>query len=165
MYSKDVAMDGSEAIEVNRETLKRIAATLLALAMLAERASGMSRPVRCLVLWILRTAEAIAREFVTEVTQSPQHSSVEFALAFMRSGDSSADAVCLALRFRAMARALDDLSPKTLPVWCVLNNRLDTYNRRLALHRDKAQCRPCFSRKSWNPVRRTRCAHADPLRL
>jgi hypothetical protein len=43
------------------KVLRRIAAILLALAALAERASRRSGPVRCLVLWILRAADAAAR--------------------------------------------------------------------------------------------------------
>ena len=43
----------------------RIAAILLALADLAERAAGASRSVRYQVLWALRQADDVAREFVT----------------------------------------------------------------------------------------------------
>ena len=48
------------------EMLRRIAAILLALATVAERAADRSRPVRWLVLWALHRAEAFASEFVAE---------------------------------------------------------------------------------------------------
>ena len=53
-------LDGSAEID----RLKRIVALLLALAGLAERAAAVSRPVRRVVLCILRRAEAVARPFV-----------------------------------------------------------------------------------------------------
>ena len=43
--------------------LKRIVAVLFALAGLAERLTGLPRPVRAFVLLILRPAEAVARRF------------------------------------------------------------------------------------------------------
>ena len=53
-------------MEWNAETdmLKRIIALLFALAGLADRAGARSRPVRCLVLGILRPAEAVAQASV-----------------------------------------------------------------------------------------------------
>ena len=48
----------------DRGTLRGIAATLLTLALVAERAAGRSFPVRFLVLAILGRAEAIGRAFV-----------------------------------------------------------------------------------------------------
>ena len=83
-------------------TLSRIAATLIAFAVLAERVAGRSYPVRCLVLFILRQAEAVAREFVVEAMQAPRP-------AFVRTPpipNSPADAIGLASRFRALAAAL-----------------------------------------------------------
>ncbi|KAB2922582.1 MAG: hypothetical protein F9K25_19250, partial [Candidatus Contendobacter sp.] len=52
----------------DRGTLKGIAATLLALAFLAERAAGRSLPVRFVVLAILGRAEKIARAFAARET-------------------------------------------------------------------------------------------------
>ena len=48
----------------DKGTLNGIAATLLSLAFLAERAAGRSLPVRFVVLAILGQAERIARAFV-----------------------------------------------------------------------------------------------------
>ena len=59
-------MDWNSAIEDNRRMLKRIVALLFALAGLAERLSGLPRPIRAFVLRILRSAEAVARDFVIE---------------------------------------------------------------------------------------------------
>jgi hypothetical protein len=52
-------------IETDRNVLMRIAAILLALADLAERAAGASRPVRYQVLSALRQADEVVSEFVT----------------------------------------------------------------------------------------------------
>ncbi|HEY5819461.1 MAG TPA: hypothetical protein VIU14_13905 [Mesorhizobium sp.] len=98
-------MDWNLANEKDRGALQRIVAMCLALAALAERASSLSGPVRCLLLWILRPAESAAREFVMELMQAPLPANAEFAA--VRSGDSSSDAKRLALCFQAMARALD----------------------------------------------------------
>ena len=49
------------------EMLRRTAAILLALAVIAERAANRSRPVRWLVLWILQRAEAVASAYVAEI--------------------------------------------------------------------------------------------------
>ncbi|CAG0975612.1 MAG: hypothetical protein F9K19_22270 [Rhizobiaceae bacterium] len=52
----------------DRRTFRGIAATLLVLALLAERAAVRSFPVRFVVLAILWRAEAIARAFVVKAT-------------------------------------------------------------------------------------------------
>jgi len=75
-------------------------ATLIALAVLAERASVRSLPVRWLVLLFLRHAEAVAREFVVETTQTQR-----FARVLPIEGNP-ADAMLLAARFRALAAAI-----------------------------------------------------------
>ena len=58
-------MDWTAEIRNDRNVLMRIAAILLALADLAERAAGASRPVRYQVLWALRQADEVVSEFVT----------------------------------------------------------------------------------------------------
>jgi hypothetical protein len=59
-------MNGKAEIETERDGLKRIVALLFSFAGLAERAAGRSYPVRCLVLWLLRRAEIIARDWIAE---------------------------------------------------------------------------------------------------
>lgn len=96
-------------IRHTQDALRRIVAMLLALAALAERVGTLSHPVRCLVLWILRPAETAAREFATEMTPVfAEHA------ANVRNGNSAADAMRIALQFRAIAQALDDLTRKAL---------------------------------------------------
>ena len=102
------------------EALRRIVAMLLALAALAERVSSLSHPVRCLVLWILRPAEAAAREFATEIT----HVFAEHA-ATVGNGDSPADAMRIASQFRLIAQALDDLTRKALRFAQACRSRLE----------------------------------------
>ena len=58
-------MDWTAGIGTNRSVLMRIAAILLALADLAERAASASRSVRYQVLWALRQADEVASAFVT----------------------------------------------------------------------------------------------------
>jgi hypothetical protein len=59
-------MDWNAQIGRELRELDGIAAILLSLAGLAERAIGAPLPVRWLVLWFLRQAEAVATEFVAE---------------------------------------------------------------------------------------------------
>ena len=82
------------------QTLRRIIATLVALASLADRAAGLPFPLRWFVLSILRPAEAVAREFVIEETQWPW---LDEPLELQ---NGPADATILALRFCALAEAL-----------------------------------------------------------
>ena len=97
-------MDGL-AIRDDR-TLGRIVATLVALAVLAERAAGRSYPVRCLVLFILRQAESVAGSFVAEAVQTFRPAGLVRIPAI---SNSPADATGLAMRFRALAAALGAL--------------------------------------------------------
>lgn len=87
-------------------TLGRIVATLIALAVLAERAAGRSYPVRCLVLFILRRAESVASEFVAGAVQTFRPAGLVRIPAIP---NNPADATGLAMRFRALAAALDAL--------------------------------------------------------
>lgn len=82
--------------------LRRIAALLLSLAVVAERAAARSWPVRCFLLWILRRADAIATDFVFDVTGLPPPATEGFA-AF---GNDPEDAMLLGLRFRLLAAML-----------------------------------------------------------
>ena len=102
----------------DRGTLKGIAATLLALALLAERAAGRSLPVRFVVLAILGRAEAIARGFVARSTATLIAEAIEAGCPDMPFPDlacldeptglhyGAADAVLLALRLRILAAVL-----------------------------------------------------------
>ena len=85
------------------KTLRRIILMLLALSQLAERASGACWPVRCLVLWVLRPAEAVACSFVQEVARAPLG---VIDLSDFPDDNSPAGALCLAMRFTALAAAL-----------------------------------------------------------
>jgi len=87
----------------NDRALPKIAALLVALAIIAERAAGRSFPVRFIVLCFLQRAEAVARAFVADETgldwswfdDAPE------------TGWHPAEAARLALRFRLLAAALD----------------------------------------------------------
>lgn len=84
--------------------LSRIAATLIALAALVEHSASRSYAVRCLVLVILRQAEVVARDFVTDLTGKALP-----GIDGPETRNGSGDAILLAARFRALAAALGAL--------------------------------------------------------
>ena len=94
-------MGRNAEIETDRDVLKRIVALLFAFADLAHRASGRSYPVRCLVLWFLRRAEAVARDWVA----ADSADDMETACAVLHR-NSRAEAMHLAHAFRALAYEL-----------------------------------------------------------
>ena len=104
-------MDWNSAIEDNRQMLKRIVALLFALAGLAERLSGLPRPVRACVLRILRPAEAVARDFVLETTRD-HAAPLPACFDALQGGDSPADAMRLAQSFRVLAVLLNCLAER-----------------------------------------------------
>lgn len=109
------------------QTLRSIVATLVALAVLAERVSGVSHPVRFLVLCFLRPAEAVAREFVAEVTHIRRFAG---AAAI---GNGPEHAIRLAMRFRALAAALGGMLRLACRSACS-DARIDGVARCLAPH-------------------------------
>ncbi len=95
-------MDWKLAMKEERAALKRIVALLFALANLAESASRRSQRIRRFVIWVLRQAEAVARDFIIGEPEMPT------ALMPVRPADDSpAEAMRLAQCFRDLARELD----------------------------------------------------------
>ncbi|CAG0955738.1 MAG: hypothetical protein F9K19_10780 [Rhizobiaceae bacterium] len=93
-----------EGASQDRGTFKGIAATPLALALLAERAAGHSFPVRFIVLAILRRAESVASAFVTTATGADclaEPPAMHYGVV---------DAERLALRLRMLAAVLGVLA-------------------------------------------------------
>lgn len=99
-------MHGNEEIETN--ALERIVALLFALADLAERASNRSYPVRCFILWILRRAEVVARDWVTAdgVDDSRLFADEHPGQIAVLHHNGPTDAADLARAFRALAHEL-----------------------------------------------------------
>ena len=85
--------------------LSRIAALLVALSVLAERAGGCSLPVRWIVLAILRRAESVAHGFVVDATQA----TAPYFHDEWEADNRPLDAVWLAWRFRLLAAMLGAL--------------------------------------------------------
>lgn len=92
-------------------TLRRVIALLVAFAVLAERATGRSLPIRWFLLWILRRAETAAAVFVFDRTGLPAPVLEGGAAA----GNDAADAPRFAERFRALAAMLRALLPVAWP--------------------------------------------------
>ena len=105
------------------KALRRIIQMLIALAMLAEHASGRRLPVRFLVFWILRPAEAFAQAFVCDVAQEQF---LFIADSGLLDDDGSPQLVGLAIRFRALAAALE------LALLLILPQRSAAKTRRIA---------------------------------
>lgn len=92
-------------------TLQGIARTLLALALLAERAAGRSFPVRFLVLVLLGRAEAIARAYVArEIEDDGWCLDLSFLDEPLDMHYGAADAEILALRLQMLATVLGALA-------------------------------------------------------
>jgi hypothetical protein len=102
-------MAGKAKIGTRRDMLARIATLLLALADLAERAANATKPVRCLVLWALARADAVAKDFVADTALAegqfwspPVHS--------IRYGFEPADAINLAVSLRVLALVIGTMA-------------------------------------------------------
>ena len=102
MNGLESVVDWNSKMEGNGQALLRIAALLFGFALLAERLVGQSAPVRLLVLAILRSAESVAREFVTGQTDTGNS-----MYQPGRFSDDTAEATRLAQSFRALASALE----------------------------------------------------------
>ena len=95
-------MDWKLAMKEERAALKRIVALLFALADLAQSSRSRSTLVRRFVIWVLRQAETVARDFVIGAAEA-QSSLMPASPA----SDSPAEAMRLAQSFRDLARELD----------------------------------------------------------
>jgi len=98
-------MDWSEITGLNVRRMQRVVALLLALANLAEGLSLRSHAVRQAVLWLLRPGEAIAGDYIADVTGRPCLPS-SCAATIVQAGDGVEDAMRLARSFRALAAIL-----------------------------------------------------------
>ena len=99
-------MEWERAWREERAALMRLVALLHAFAGLAERAAGRSAFVRGIVLWILRRAEPVARDFVTgDENLLPDQGLWPMAPA--AAGNRPEDALHLAEIFRTLAWLLE----------------------------------------------------------
>ncbi len=113
------------------DILDRIVVLLLALAGLAERASRAPLPVRCLVLWALRLADSVARDYVAGVACGAPH--LIAPLPSDHEGVAPADALALALSLRTLALTLQAI---------VEQLRLSSLHPRSPAARDTGLLRP-----------------------
>lgn len=90
-----------------QETLRGIVSMLLKLAVLAELLCVVPSPLRALLLWLLRPAEAVARAFAEEETGRAL--ALSSAMARDANGDSRVEALQLAWCFRALAAIFSSL--------------------------------------------------------
>lgn len=102
-----------EGAAEDRGTFRGIARTLLALALLAERAAARSLPLRFLVLVVLFRAETIARAFVAREIEAGWPDAFLPELPCLDEPTvrhyGAADAALLALRLRMIAAVLGAL--------------------------------------------------------
>jgi hypothetical protein len=99
----------------DNQIVMQIVALLFSFASLAQRASGRSWPVRCLVLSILRCAEPIARDYAL--------SDGVPALAPVRiHRDGGNELARLSLRFRVLALTLLVAAARSLRLPLLLNS-------------------------------------------
>ena len=102
MNESEKALDWNSKTERDGQALLRIAALLFGFAVLAERVAGQPAPVRLMLLAILRSAESVAREFITGQTGAGPATYPPG-----RFSDDTAEATRLAQSCRALASALD----------------------------------------------------------
>ena len=95
------AVDETDNTEAEFQMLKGIIALLLSLARLCERASRAPHPVRCFVLWLMRRAESMVRDWVDGPSDYD-----EYWPAAIRAGNEPADALRLAASLRDLARSV-----------------------------------------------------------
>ena len=95
------AVDETDNTEAEFQMLKGIIALLLSLAALCERASRAPHPVRCFVLWLMRRAESMVRDWVDGPSDYD-----EYWPAAIRAGNEPADALRLAASLRDLARSV-----------------------------------------------------------
>ena len=107
-------MDRNLPTDETLSTLQRIVAMLLALADLAERASGRSPAVRSLVLWLLRPGEIVARDYLATLTRTAGKPA---PMASPVTDDSAAESIRLATSFRALAAALAAFAIEMFTTW------------------------------------------------
>ena len=88
----------------NERMLLKIAALLVSLSLVAERAAGRSLPVRFVLLALLRRAEAIARAFVVRETRIDLPEPAQTPVFH----GHPAEAAALALGLRMLALILAD---------------------------------------------------------
>lgn len=93
----------------NGTKLRRLAALLRALADLAGRAAGRSGTVCLLVTWLIRPAEAVARDYVDQIAPGGAKVPVPF-----RPLDGAAEALRLARILRLLAATLAALAEQCL---------------------------------------------------
>jgi hypothetical protein len=107
-------MDGNGRKE--RQALRRIVALLFALAALAAYAGTKPLPIRLVVLWLMRPAEAVAWDFVIALAEE---AGVDPDLAVpLHAHDIADEAGRLAQSFTVLAELLADViecSPSPLP--------------------------------------------------
>lgn len=106
----DRALDW-QAEDNDGRALARIAEMLVALAVLAECACGRSRALRRLILWILRPAEACARNFL--IGEAAAGGFLIDPPAPTAAKGSVADFMRLAACLRALAHAVRKLPRRT----------------------------------------------------
>ena len=93
-----------------QQVLASIASTLLALAVLVEKAAGDTPWVRWCVLWAARQADLITRDYVAGSTWNKAGRLWSPVLPVVRYGTAPADALDLAASLRALAMVVSGMA-------------------------------------------------------
>lgn len=96
-------MDRNAQIGRKWGVLDRIVVVLLALADLAERAAAAPWPIRWLVLWAVRQADAVAKDFVAGSAYAASRGQRSPVVMMVRDGSDPAAAFAIAVSLRMLA--------------------------------------------------------------
>lgn len=103
-------MDWNEAIEEERQAMKRFAALLLPLAVVAESLVRTPWALRCFILWLLRIGERRMLLLIGKEAEAFGPGARRLLQAGPTRGSRQADCLALGRRFRALARLYDRLA-------------------------------------------------------
>ena len=95
------AVDETENTEAEFQMFRSVITLLLSLAVLCERVSRAPHPLRCFILWIMRRAETVVRDWL----DGPANYD-EVWPAAIRVGNEPEDAIRLAASLRDLARSV-----------------------------------------------------------
>lgn len=105
-------MDWNEAIEDERQAMKRFAARLLSFAVIAECLVRLPWPVRCFVMWLLHRAECVMLGVIYDDIEMFGRAGLRLLEKGPTQGSRRPDCIRLGQRFRTMARLFNRVAAR-----------------------------------------------------